>query len=461
MRAVWTAALVGLSIAVSAQDPPPKALIPFSDVRPLWDTLQPDLPEDLRGRALAELPSVWPAWVRAHDARIRARVGRGDEDSLVNVWLFGTSFTDSPPARPRDVERLGDGATLAQVADGRLQDLLHALASPGANDRLRWAAQFLRQQDIDPATVGGQVRVRELLADVGKRMLSENAGYAGALAQSSTGSDPLSWMLPYASVYRDRGLSSDTSILSSFAVDRALEALGTSRLVPAGSIRRVAVIGPGLDVINKADGYDFYPEQTIQPFALLDSLIRHGLSRDGRVTVATFDVSSRVHQHLAAARDRARAGTGYVLQLPLGASEQWSPNLIRYWEQAGDRIGVAVRASAPPRTAGEVRVRAVRIPPATVMAIAPRDLNIVVERLDPLAEAERFDLVVATNVLLYYDKFEQALALVNVARMLRSGGSLLSNQALRPVAPFLPAVGHDAVQYSTSQFDHLFWYQRQ
>src|SRR5438552_3007486 len=57
------------------------------------------------------------------------------------------------------------------------------------------------------------------------------------------------------------------------------------------------------------------------------------------------------------------------------------------------------------------------------MTIVPRDLNIVLQRPEPLAPNERFDLIVATNILIYYDVFEQSLALSNVARMLRPGAS--------------------------------------
>jgi len=39
-------------------------------------------------------------------------------------------------------------------------------------------------------------------------------------------------------------------------------------------------------------------------------------------------------------------------------------------------------------------------------------------------------LIVATNVLVYYDFFEQSLAMANIARMLKPGGFLLSNTAL-------------------------------
>ena len=38
--------------------------------------------------------------------------------------------------------------------------------------------------------------------------------------------------------------------------------------------------------------------------------------------------------------------------------------------------------------------------------------------LDP---RERFDLIIATNVLVYYDVFEQSLALANLATMMRRG----------------------------------------
>ena len=46
------------------------------------------------------------------------------------------------------------------------------------------------------------------------------------------------------------------------------------RLIEAGSVDRVGVIGPGLDFTDKAEGYDFYPPQITQPFSVIDSLRR-------------------------------------------------------------------------------------------------------------------------------------------------------------------------------------------
>jgi hypothetical protein len=50
---------------------------------------------------------------------------------------------------------------------------------------------------------------------------------------------------------------------------------------------------------------------------------------------------------------------------------------------------------------------------------------------------ERFDLIVATNIFVYYDAFQQALAMQNVSAMLRPAGILLANDEL----PVLPASG--------------------
>ena len=86
-----------------------------------------------------------------------------------------------------------------------------------------------------------------------------------------------------------------------------------------------------------------------------------------------------------------------------------------------------MEAIRPPSGAEGVRVRAVRVRPDVVLEVTPRDVNIVLERLEPLADADRFDLVLATNVLVYYDSFEQTLALANIARMLRPGGFFLTN----------------------------------
>ena len=115
---------------------------------------------------------------------------------------------------------------------------------------------------------------------------------------------------------------------------------------------------------TSAKGTIFYPQQTVQPFAIIDSLRRIGLANRDDLRTATFDLSSRVNQHLDAARQRARAGEPYVVHLPRGTDSGWVPELVASWERLGDRIGERVTpAAAPVELASVVDVRAVRVLP--------------------------------------------------------------------------------------------------
>jgi hypothetical protein len=204
----------------------------------------------------------------------------------------------------------------------------------------------------------------------------------------------------------------------------------------------VAIVGPGLDFSDKLDGYDFYPPQTIQPFAVVDSLTRLGLASRSGVQVTAFDLSARILQHVQAARMRARNGQSYPLVLPRNLDQSWSAPLVSYWQRAGDRIGARAPSPAPPANAGRAQVRRILVRPATVLSITTQDLNIVVQHPDPLPPGEQFDLMIATNILLYYDVFEQSLAGINIAKMLRPGGLLLTNNRIFEL-PSTPLSGID------------------
>jgi hypothetical protein len=220
------------------------------------------------------------------------------------------------------------------------------------------------------------------------------------------------------------------------------------------------VIGPGLDIADKEDGFDFYPQQTLQPFAIVDSLIRLGLAGTDVLPTLTFDLNPHVTGHLKAARLRARSGEFYSIQLAQNTSEHWTPALEDFWNRFGERIARPSVAVRPPSNAGEVAVRAVQVRPAVVLATIPHDLNIVVQRQAFVSEADRFDLVVATNILVYYGPFEQSLALTNIAQMLKPGGLFLSNDFALPVARMTLAGYTDVPYTDRGDGDRIWWYQR-
>ena len=350
----------------------------------------------------------WNSWIAASDAATRARVAEGDELSIVNLLMFGTSFTREPRLT---ASRLG-GPGIQNTLSKRLDDFERAIAKPDADARLQFARRLLQPG----------VPVRPRLLSMIDRALQDAAVHKRLSEAAHALADPSLEFAERSRLYRGRGLASDTSVRVNFAIEQALR----SAAPMLGQVRRVAVIGPGLDVVDKEEGHDFYPPQTIQPFALIDSLIRLGLAEADSLQVTTLDVSARVNDHIAEIGNRA--GTPYLLHISLDGTVAWTPELLKYFSAFGDAIGAQVPVTIPPGI-GPVKLRALSVRPSVVQRVAARDLNITAQVL-ALSDDQRFDLVVGTNVFLYYDRLQQALAMASVARMLRPGGLLLSNNAL-------------------------------
>jgi len=463
------ALVTGIALGVAtARTQGVKTFIAYPDVKPILDALRADLlPEDLRGQTPAALEAAWPAWVSRRDAAIRARVEEGDEDSVIYLLLFGTTFTKRPPITEQELAGVvvQTGGPMAArfvpspLLKARIEEFLAAVASPGTNERLQFARQVIERKGMDTAAAAGRDRIGQYL--------EERISIVGRAERTSRLLAPDTALVDKLTLFRDRGLSSDTSIFIDFGIEQALDAMKAQAVLGPRTVRRVAIVGPGLDFIDKQNGYDFYTPQTIQPFALIDSLIRLELAEPGDLAVTAFDLSPRVLQHLDAARTRARAGTPYSVVLPRSTERPWSPDLADYWQRLGNWIGEpAVQVSSPPPGAGRVEVRGVSIRPSIVQVVTPLDLNIVTERLE-VSPGEPFDLVIATNILLYYDVFEQSLASTNIARMLRPGGFLLTNNRVfeLPQSP-LSGVGYTDVTYMSlpgvgETGDRIVWYQKQ
>jgi hypothetical protein len=321
-----------------------------------------------------------------------------------------------------------------------VDDLVAGLRNPGDNERLIFLQRFLGSQGIEAGTADGSQQtgkfiLQNLLRVVQERkVLAERAKDAQADIKPDESLSASASLLDRASLFRDRGVSLDTGIFPDFSIEQALRDLKQRGELREGQVARVAVIGPGLDFIDKNEesAYDYYPQQTLQPFALYDSLLRLKLAKANGVSMSIFDISSRVIEHIQRARERAGKNIGYVIQLPRDVARTWPPELVRYWKSLGDQVGTATTPITPPAIFPGLETRAVLIRPDVVRACEPIDLNIVLERLN-LAAGERFDLMVGTNIFVYYDAFEQTLALENVGAMLKQGGLLLTNDRLPEV----------------------------
>ena len=425
-----------VAIALSAQTPPTPVFLSYAQAAPVFAALGETAP----------VAADWPRWIAAADSATRARVARGDETSIVNLLLFGTSFTRQPRITTAQLSQ----ENVRKALDARIDDFERALAQPGNNERLQYARRVLGKEE------GRRARVLEMI----DRTIKEGETLARMTAETQRLGDPSLEFAERSRLYRARGLASDTSLRINFAIEEALK--GYTAAHGLTRVHRVAVIGPGLDVADKQEGHDFYPPQTIQPVAIMDSLVRIGLADAGSLRVTTFDVSARVNDHIDDIGRRARAGTPYVIHAPLDGEVAWTAELLEYFGRFGAAVGNAVPVTIPAGV-GNVRLRAVSVGPSVVARISASNLNVTAQLL-PLDEAGQFDLVIGTNVFLYYDRLEQGLAMASVAAMLRPGGLLLSNNALVEVpSSRMRSIGYSKTLYSNREEDGdvIIWYRKE
>jgi CheR methyltransferase, SAM binding domain len=425
VRLAWAAAVFLLSqfAVLSGQSHDAIAYLSYERARPVFEALGERLPA----------PSEWPEWIAEADRQTRARVAQGDEISVVNLLLFGTSFTSEPRITSAQLNQ----KRILTAITGRLADFERVLTERGSSrafpdDRLAFARQV----------VGGAPDIKSRLLSMLNRAIAENEIHERLIRDAEALGDPSLQFAERSRMYRARGLASDTSIRASFAVEEALRGLTVRR-----PVRRVAVIGPGLDFTDKQEGYDFYPQQSIQPFAVIDSLLRLELASADGLSMTTMDLNARVNDHLGRAVDRARTGSPYIIHLALPGNVSWKPEFLKYWQTFGETIGTEMVLPPIPRAVGPVKVRTISVRPSAAIRITPHDINITAQHV-PVAAADRFDLIIATNVFVYYDRLQQGLAMANIADMLTPGGLLLSNNALVEV----PATGLTSIGYSKALY---------
>jgi SAM-dependent methyltransferase len=425
-------------------------IVSFATAKPVLEAVANELPPQLK----EPNERNWKSWAQHEDNVVRARLEQGALDSMINLLLFGTSFTIQPRVITiRDFED--------PVVRARVTDLLQALRNPGNNERIIFLRNLLRSRGIDPESSAGVERTKTFVLENLWRVFHEQNTIREQFDQAGSENNQEAGLSKRSRVFRDRGISVDTTILSSFGIEGALRDMIHRAVLAKGSITRVAIIGPGLDFTDKGFGYDFYPLQTLQPFAVYDSLVRLGLAERGKIDITAFDISQEVLDHLRRARDRAERGENYIVQLPR-ESWTWAAEAVQYWRSFGSEIGAPVAPIQPPPALTGLETRAVAVRPEVVLSCKPVDLNIVLEEFNRSATGP-FDLIIATNVFLYYDTFEQALALRNISTLLKPGGFFLTNDWLPHVHQIpMRSMGYTSVRYGESGDwgDNVFWWQR-
>ncbi len=406
------------------------ATAPLSPRHIRWDDLPSAIQRRFRGAGLDE--RSFEAFRQDHERRTQARVVEGDLDALVYYALQSTAFTKLPPIEPAlsakafvegfDVEtrrRFLSGETIASArvpapVRQRLEALLPALREPPPRSRLEYFRDILLRQ---PRMGSGSEDV--LLAQYVRamRFLYEKE----FVAQRTGGADAV------ATLYRERGLSTDTAVEAGYIVHVGLATL--KALDPSRRIRRVLIIGPGFDLAPRTGLIEAGPPESYQPYAVVDSLLSIGLSRLEDLVVVGADVNPRVVDHLEG------AGTHDVsVTLVTGVGDAGAVTLQedyrQYFNDIGRSIGVPLTAPVlPARYDGHLR-KALRVRADVRRVVSGVGLDIATDRVN-LVGGGTFDLVVATNVLPYLDDTLLTMALANIAAMLEPGGAFLHNESRR------------------------------
>lgn len=447
-----------LSISAVPQQEPKAEFMSLSEAQPILVGFSAALPPELRG---ATDETGWSAWVKAQDASIRKRLEKGEEDTLTNLLRWGVTFTDEYQINRVYLSRYGTSTLVNAFAEKRADDLVRALSQPNASEGMQEMRVFLIQRGYSFKTPKDRARVKQHLLENLARMRDEFAGFRERLKTANLSEE--------GELYAERGISLDSNLWPDYALDRSLRELVKLGMIKPGSVQRIAIIGPGLDFANKDFGNDFYPPQSIQPFAVLDSLIRLGLTDAKNFELYTLDISPSVNIHLARMQRNAADGKPYVVQLPWNSEVPFSPEYLQafenWWQTLGNEIGTPTKpVHVPVKLTQDIHIRAVSIRPEIARRITPIDMNAIFQHLDGTGADQKFDLIIGTNVFIYYGAFEQSLARANLLAMLKPGGFALSNDMLAgKVSSQLLEVHRTDVEARPAPqiMEHIYCYRRE
>lgn len=393
-----------------------------------WNDLPPAVRDQLHAAGVSQ--TGFPDYLaRLHQVHAQ-RVREGDLDHLVFYLLQSTHFTRQPPIEPAlsaralvdslgERERAvylrqgnGDVSRVAAPVRSRARDLLRALDSHDQDPRIVYFRQLTavalpRGGGRETAVMHEYLRAMRFLYE--KEFVAQRAPEAADAV---------------ASLYRSRGLSTDTAVEAGYLVHLGLGILKS--LEPGRRVRRVLIVGPGLDLAPRTSFVDAAPPESYQPWAVIDALVGLGLARLDDLEVVAGDINPRVIDHL-----RREQSAPPALQLVSGLQQTPQLSLERDYRDYFGLLGNAISATREPTADVNGRLtKVVRVTASAARVLTAAPLDIVTDRLQGVP----FDLVVATNILPYFDDVELALATSNIAAMLSRGGSLLHNEprAARP-----------------------------
>src|SRR5438128_9664553 len=191
-----------------------RPVVSFATVKSFLEALANELPQDLKEPNEAK----WKAWAQHEDDIVRARLEQGALDSMINLLLFGTSFTTQP--RVITMHDSDDA-----VVQSRLDDLLQWLRNPGKNERLIFLRNLLRRSGMDPDSSAGYEKTKSFVLENLRRVVQEQTTFREQFDQATRESNQDAGLSKRSRMLRERAIPLATTTLSSFGTEGALRAV--------------------------------------------------------------------------------------------------------------------------------------------------------------------------------------------------------------------------------------------
>lgn len=221
--------------------------------------------------------------------------------------------------------------------------------------------------------------------------------------------------------FKGRGLRTTTLFTGTAIYPWLFLRSEAARQILPQPLRRILIIGPGMEFVNPEMG-NRIPRQTYEPFAVLDALVASDRTDLDSLEVDLLDISPEVVHYLRVARDNAEVGLPYRLHLVLPASEMAEGEKEDYFRSFGAGLPHQVVEEQSLASGGERRTLAVS--PDVVRLFHPIQGDM---RTDLFSPDEAYDLIICFNTFYYLNERDRVLAGMNIARALREGGILLTD----------------------------------
>ncbi len=273
----------------------------------------------------------WLAWLQRSDAQMRQRLDVGEEDSLTNLLRFGVTYTKEYRIDDEYLVRYGQSSLVDSFAENRANDLIKALAAPNRNQGFQEMRAFVESKGFSVNSPAGEKKLKAYLLANLARMQKEFLQ-----AQSESKSDP-------NKSFQHRGISLDSNLWPDYDLDLALQALLQAKMLQTGQVERVAIVGPGLDFVNKQEGVNY---SHLNPLSLSPCSTRccvsHWLSRTKSRSTHWISVRGSICTSRPRGRTR-RSGKTIPFscrgtQRDAGAtnSEKISHNIGEHWDHTSE-----------------------------------------------------------------------------------------------------------------------------